>query len=261
MSQCDSLSAQANVMGYSSPSSLELKLVMSIAAVGLQVAHSWVVHVTPSATIPSPKSSDSSCHTLSWYSHNDREGLLSNDTVILLKGTHILNSTIHIKNRKNLTIKGEDGYTLSLTDDGGQTLRPVTWINCTSSAETGIAFLNSTDIKLMNLGFDTCGSNAAFNSGAGEFNVSAALLFGMSYNVSIIQVIINNTHGNRLHMNCVFGNIWINDSVLVRASKARDGKLGDNARLWFGQSLRCKNQCSTKIANFRIFRSSFRRMH
>ena len=110
MSQCDSLPAQANVMGHSPPSSLELKLVMSIAAVGLQVVHSRVVHVTPNATIPCPKSSDSSCHTLSWYSHNDRERLLSNDIVILLKGTHILNSTIHIKNRKNLTIKGEDGY-------------------------------------------------------------------------------------------------------------------------------------------------------
>ena len=256
MYQCNSISAQANVMGYSSLSSLEL--VMSIAAVGLQVAHSRVVYVTPNATSPCPKSDNSSCHTLSWYSHSDRERLLSNDTVvILLKGTHILNSTIHIENRKNLTIKGEDGYTLSFTDDRGQTPQPVTWINCTSSAETGIVFLNSTDIKIVNIGFDSCGTNAAFNSGAGEFNVSAALFFGMSYNVSIIQVIINNTYGSGLHMNCVFGNIWINDSILVRASKARNGRLGGNARLWFGQSSRCKNQCSTKMANLAIFRSSF----
>ena len=257
MYRCNSISAQANVMEYSTLSSLEL--VMSIAAVGLQVAHSRVVYVTPNATAPCPKSDDSSCHTLSWYSHSDRERLLSNDTVvILLKGTHILNSTIHIENRKNLTITGEDGYTLSFTNDGGQTPFPVTWINCTSSAETEIVFLNSTDIKIMNLGFDSCGTNAAFNSGADEFNVSAALFFGMSYNVSIIQVIINNTYGSGLHMNCVFGNIWINNSVLVRASKARDGKLGGNAKLqWFGHSLRCKNQCSTEIANLAIFRSSF----
>ena len=243
-------------MGYSSLSSLEL--VMSIAAIGLQVAHSRVVYVTPNATAPCPMSDDSGCHTLSWYSHSDRERLLSNDTVVkLLKGIHTLNSTIHIENRKNLTIAGEDGYTLSFTDDRGKTPHPVTWINCTSSADTGIIVLNSTDIKFMYLGFDSCGTNAAFNSGAGEFNVSAALFFGISYNVSISQVIINNTHGSGLHMNCVFGNIWINDSVLDRASKARDGRLGGNAKLWFGQSLRCKHQCSTKIANLRIFRSSF----
>ena len=255
MCQCNSISAQANVMEYSSLSSLEL--VMSIAAVGLQVAHSRVVYVTPNATAPCPMSDNSSCHTLSWYSHSDRERLLSNDTVVkLLKGIHILNSTIQIKNRKNLTIKGpgEDGYTLSFTDDRGQTSHPVTWINCTSSAETGIVFLNSTDIQIVNLGFDSCGTNA------GEFNVSAALFFGMSYNVSISQVIINNTYGSGLHMNCVFGNIWIKDSVLVRASKARDGSLGGNAKLWFGQSSRyTENQCysSTKNANLRIFRSSF----
>ena len=258
MYQCDSISAQANVMEYSSLSSLEL--VTSIAAVGLQVAYSQVVYVTPNATIPCPKSDDSGCHTLSWYSHSDRERLLSNDTVhmvILLKGIHILNSTLHIKNHKDLTITGEDGYTLSFTNDRGQTPHPVTWINCTSSAETGIVFSNSTDIKIMNLGFDSCGTNAAFNSSAGEFNVSAALFFGMSYNVSISQLIINNTYGNGLHMNCVFGNIWINDSVLVRASKARDGRLGGNARLWFRQSSSCKHQCSTKIADLKIFRSSF----
>ena len=256
MCQRDSISPQANVMGYSSLSSLEL--VMSIGAVGLQMAHSRVVYVTPNATVPCPRSDDSSCHTLSWYSHSDRERLLSNDTVvILLKGTHILNSTIHIENRKNLTITGEDGYTFTFTDDRGQIPHPVTWIYCTSSAETGIVFVNSTDIKLRNLGFDSCGTNSALNSGTGEFNVSAALFFGMSYNVSISQVIINNTYGSGLHMNCVFGNIWINNSVLVRASKARNGRLGDNARLWFGQSSRCKNQCSTNIANLTIFRSSF----
>ena len=203
MCQCDSISPQANVMVYSSLSSLEL--VMSIAAVGLQVAYSQVVYVKPNATAQCPMSDNSSCHTLSWYSHSDRERLLSNDTVVILqKGTHILNSIIHIENRKNLTITGED---LSFSNDKGQTPHPVTWINCTSSAETGIVFLNSTDIKIMNLGFDSCGTNVAFNSGAGEFSVSAALFFGMSYNVSISQMIINNTYGSGLHMNCVFGNI------------------------------------------------------
>ena len=256
--QCGPAYAQGSIaVGHPSLSSLEL--VMSIGAAGLQVAHSRVVYVTPNATAPCPKSDNSSCHTLSWYSHSDRERLLSNDTVvILLKGTHILNSTIHIENRKNLTIAGEDGYTLSFTDDRGQTPHPVTWINCTSSAETGIVFLNFTDIKIVNIGFDSCGTNVAFNSGAGEFNVSAALFFGMSNNVSINQVIINNTYGSGLHMNCVFGNIWINDSILVRASKERDGRLGCNAKFqWFGQSSRCKNQCSTKIANLAIFRSWF----
>ena len=54
-----------------------------------------------------------------------------------------------------------------------------------------------------------------------------------------------------------FGNIRINDSILVRASKATDGALGGNARFWFGQSTQCKYQCNTRTANLTIFRSSF----
>ena len=182
---------------------------------------------------------------------------MSNDiVVILLKGTHTLNSTIHIENHKNLTIIGESGYTLSLTCD-----QPVSWINCTSS-EAGILFLNSRNILVMNLGLNSCGSihSGTLDSDAGKlvnFNVSAALSFGLSYNVSIIRVIINDTYGYGLNMDCVFGNIWINESFLVRASKAGDGKLGGNARFWFGQSSHCAHKCSTKYANLVIFRSTF----
>ena len=124
--QCDSACAQSSTVGYSALSSL----VMSTAD-GLQVVHSRVVYVTPNASIPCPKNSDdSSCHTLSWYSHNDSEKLLANDTVVrLLKGVHTLNSTIYIENCKNLTIMGEAAHTTSLGDDKAQTLQPVTWIN------------------------------------------------------------------------------------------------------------------------------------
>ena len=216
----------ASAFGYSSLSSLVM-----CTAVSLQVAHSHVVYVTPNNTTPCPKNSaNSSCHTLNWYGGNGSERLISDDTVvILLKGTHSLNSTICIKNRKNLTITGEVGYTSLCTDGIDQTPSPISWINCTSS-DTGIAFLNSKNICIMNLGFDSCGGNVAFNSDTGNLNMSAALLFGLSYNVSIVRVTINNTRGYGVHMDCVFGNIQINDSILVRASKARDRKLGGNAR-------------------------------
>ena len=252
--QCDSSHAQSSTVGYSTLSSL----VMS-TAVGLQVAHSRVVYVTPDASTPCPSNSDdSSCHTLSWYSHNDSEKLLANDTVVrLLKGIHTLNSTIYAGDYKNLTIMGEAAHTTSLADDKDQTLQTVTWINCTSS-ETRIVFNNSIDIKLMNLGFYSCGSNVALNSDTGKLiKFNTALLFELSYNISIFRVTINNTYGYGLHMNCVFGNIHINDSILVRASKGRDGALGGNAKFWFRQSSECKYQCSTKTANLMIFRSSF----
>ena len=236
-----------SAVGYSSLSSLVM-----CTAVSLQVAHSRVVYVTPNATTPCPK--NSSCYTLNWYSCNGSKGLLSNDTVmVLLKGTHSLNSTIYVKNCINLTITGD---VLSLTGGKDQTPHPVSWINCTSS-DTGIAFFNTMDVHIMNLGFDSCGGNVALDSDTSKFNVSAALLFGLSYNVSIVQVTINNTNGYGVHMNCVFGNIQINDSILVRASKARDGKLGGNARFWFGKSSNCKHQCNKKHANLVIFRSSF----
>ena len=237
----------ASAVGHSSLSSLVM-----CTAVSLQAAHSRVVYVIPNATTPCPK--NSSCYTLNWYSCNDSKGLLSNDTVmVLLKGTHSLNSTIYVKNIRNFTITGD---VLSLTGGKDQTPHPVSWINCTSS-DTGIAFFNTMDVHIMNLGFDSCGGNVALDSDTGKFNVSAALLFGLSYNVSIVQVTIDNTNGYGVHMNCAFGNIQINDSILVRASKARDGKLGGNARFWFGKSSNCEHQCNRKYANLVIFRSSF----
>ena len=245
----------ASTVGHSFLSSLVM-----CTAVNLQVAHSCVVYVTPNDTTPCLKSNaDSSCHTLNWYGGNGSERLLSDDTVvILLKGTHSLNSTICIKNRKKLTITGEAGYTSLHTDGKDQTPSRMTWINCTSS-DTGIVFLNSKNICIMNLGFDSCGGNVAFNSDTSNLNMSAALLFGLSYNVSIIRVTINNTNGYGVDMSCVFGNIQINDSILVRTSKVRDGKHGGNARLWFGQSSNsyCEHQCSKKYANLVILRSSF----
>ena len=83
---------------------------------------------------------------------------------------------------------GEAAHTTSLGDDKAQTTQPVTWINCISS-ETGIVFINSIDIKLRNLGFDSCGSNVALNSDTGKLtkfsHINSALLFELSYNISI----------------------------------------------------------------------------
>ena len=135
--QSDIVYTQASVVGYSFFSSLELVMC---TAVGLQVAHSRIVYVIPNATAPCPKNSDSSCHTLSWYSHKGSERLMSNDTVvILLKGSHSLNSTIYIDNGKNLTIRGDLEHMLSLAGAKHQTPHPVSSINCTS-LETGIVF-------------------------------------------------------------------------------------------------------------------------
>ena len=58
-------------------------------------------------------------------------------------------------------------------------------------------------------------------------------------------------------MNCVFGNIQINDSLLLRASKMRDGKPGGNARFLFGQSSWCIHQCNERHTKLTIYRSSF----
>ena len=246
----------AQTLQYSSLSSLV------ICAASLQVAHSHVVYVQPNATTPCPRNvSSSSCHTLSWYIHNGSERLMLNDTVVIfLKGIHSLDSTLYVRNRKNLTITGRAVHTLSLIGNftnSDQTPHPVSWISCNSS-DTGIVFLNTSDIKIMNLGFDSCGTSVALHSDDGNLlKLDAALLFRQTYNVNIIQAIINNTHGYGVHMNCVFGNIHINDSLLLRASKMRDRKLGGNARFWFGQSSECVHQCYTKHAKLEIFRSSF----
>ena len=251
------LSCFAQVLQYSSLSSLVT------CTVSLQVVQSRVVYVIPNATTPCPKNSgNSSCHTLNWYSHNSNERIISNDTVvILLKGIHFLNSTIYIENCKNLTITGEVADTLSLTDNNfansNQMQHPISWISC-STSDTGIVFSNTSDIQIMNLGFDSCGSSAVLDSDiTGNSVINSSLLFALSYNVNITGLIVNNTYGYGVHMNCVFGNIQINDSLLLRASNMRDGKPGGNARFLFGQSSWCIHQCNEKHTKLTIYRSSF----
>ena len=190
---------------------------------GLQVAYSHVVYVIPNVTTPCPRNGDSSCYTLSchgtvrsqwqweahvqWHCGNTAERnshLELNHIHRESQKSHYLQEKLHILHqlvRVLILIKKK------------KILYPVSRIQCTAP-KTGIVFLNSRDIKLMNLGLDSCGSNIALNCDTGklvEFNVCAALLFRLSYSVSIIRVIVNNTYGYGLHiMNCVFGNIWIN---------------------------------------------------
>ena len=177
--------------------------------------------------------------------------------VILLKGIHFLNSTIYIGNCKNLTITGEVADTLSLTDNNfansNQMQHPISWISC-STSDTGIVFSNTSDVQITNLGFDSCESSAVLDP---DTVISCSLHFALSYNVNITGLIVNNTYGYGVHMNCVFGNIQINDSLLLRASNMRDGKPGGNARFLFGQSSRCIHQCNERHTKLTIYRSSF----
>ena len=126
---------------------------------------------------------------------------------------------------------------------------PISWISCFTSG-TGIVFSNISDIQIMNLGFDSCGSSAVLDP---DTVINGSLHSVLSYNVNSTGLIVNNTYGYGVHMNCVFCNIQINDSLLLRASKMRDGKPGGNARFLFGQSSRCIHQCNERHTKLTIY--------
>ena len=224
--------------------------VCKLFAFGLQLGQSNVVYVTPGSESHCPDNS-TECHTLEWYAYSIGSLITDNIEMRFLQGAHSLNTSITIENGRNITISGPGvGNMASRSNDS--TPHSMNWIICNATTSSGLTFSNSTDIRISNLGFDSCGNNITVC----DSEVSAALAFQQGSNISLDQIVIKNTRGVGLLINNVFGLISINDSIFMRAKRAFNTKLyPGNARFWFGPN-KCGQQCSETALTTTVVNSS-----
>ena len=196
------------------------------AACQVVYSHPEVLYVKADNSPPCPHSIQ--CNTLDWYSHNIDISFTSNTKMVFLNGTHSLETFIEVTNCHNFTMIGY-GNALHRSDG---LLQPTSWINCHGAFGSGLFFLNSSEIHIINLGLDSCSGKATFEHNFTEY---IALAFDRVSDIFLYQVLINNTKGFGLHCNNIFGDIQVMESVFMHAHGDKGSHVyGGNARFWFG---------------------------
>ena len=233
-----------------------LMLLVSVSGPHSAQAQANVVYVTPGDESLCPVNA-SPCHTLDWYINNSSTTngsfMADNTEVIFLKGTFTLSTTIFLESSRNISLTGAD----SIMNQGVP--QPSSRIICkmaiSQSHYGGFIFLNSSEIQMRNLGFDSCGTDV--NVCKDGVNISAALYFRQGRDILIHQVVVRSARGIGLGVDNVYGSVSINTSVFVRASRARLKLLPGNTRIWFGPN-NCLKQCPTSdSATLKISSSYF----
>ena len=160
--------------------------------------------------------------------------------MVFLEGKHSLESLIEVTNCHNFTMTG-NGSTQLYSDGLPQ---PTSWINCTGASGNGLFFINSSEIHIIKLGLDSCSGKTTIEE---KFTIYFALAFDQVSNLTLYQIVINNTRGFGLHCDNVFGEIHVSESAFVNSKGDSSTHVyGGNARFWFG------SPCSTSKSNLVI---------
>ena len=188
------------------------------------------------------------CQTLDWYMQNINNSFTSNTTMNFLDGHHSLTTFLQVYNCHKFSMIGVG----TVSYRNGSLVYPSSiWIHCSGTNGSGVIFINSSDIHISNIGFDSCSAMATLER---KFIVHIALAFDCVINLTLHKVVINNSKGFGLHCDNVFGQVHVIDSVFTNArGDSRLRVYGGNARFWFGAP--CFN--STSITNLTINNSWF----
>ena len=209
---------------------------------GLQVEWSRVIYVVNNCTqcpssnetlgwsnVHSDNASEcgdlaSCCQTLEWYSQGDNfNGLLvSNTMVIFMEGSHNLSVRMNVLNINNISMIGDPIANECFP------LHPTSWISCKGS-DAGVYLSNVSNVRVESLVFNHC---QAIQENC-HIEISAALSFCRSQNISIYRVIINHTKGFGLYVSNIFGSILIDRSAFVGAVSTANKHAG-NVMFQFG---------------------------
>ncbi len=133
------------------------------------------------------------CRSLMWYVNRIEDISISNSRIFFLSGHHYLNSNdtfeavLNVSSIVNITLQGNQS---TVTCKGKQ---------------TGLVFYNSSDITIINLEFNNCGTNV--NS-----SLQTSIFFELCSYLELYEVTIRNSKGYGLYMNSTYGNITINSS-------------------------------------------------
>jgi hypothetical protein len=121
--------------------------------------------------------------------------MTNNTEVRFLEGVHRLNTSIaKVENIYNLTITGFRTNS-SLHNEGMK--QPFSIIDCRVFS-SGFVFVNSNEIRLSNIGFESCGANISVHDGKNRSS-TAALSFQHGSNIKLHRITVNNSRGFGLH--------------------------------------------------------------
>ena len=217
-----------------------------LVATSFRVARSDVFYVTPGNQSLCPANA-TQCHTLDFALNSSF--VPDNSEVRFLEGNFTLNSSVVFNGSHNISLVGA----------GSGLSRPSTWITCKQATSQqdrgGFVFLNSTEISITRLGFDSCGADVDVCQER-LANISATIYFRQGCNISLHQVTVTNARGIGLGLDNVFGSVSVYESTFMRASLVRKNMLPGNCRIWFGPN-NCLKQCPASKSAVTIRSSDF----
>ena len=164
-------------------------------------SHRVLHYVRPTEQDATVCPDDAPCKPLDYYLKNTSLYFTDNTTLIFLKGTHKLNTSLSIQSVTNLLLIGH-----------GATI--------VCNATYGVYFINTSGLVIQQIAFINCGSGkrspwkpwARFNNMM-LCDVSAALCIANSQNIIINQVSVENSTGYGLLAVNVFGHSIIQNSA------------------------------------------------
>ena len=194
------------------PAPLQIMLIWIMLLTGCQCvqSQSQIRYVIPNDTQCPPEVPSSQCKTLDWYSHNKDISFISNTTMVFLEGIHFLNAFIEVTACNNFTMIGSENASSHMSGTG--LVQPRSWIICSGASKSGLYFVNSSKIHIINLLLHSCGGMVTLKP---NFEVFVALAFAQVIDLTLYHVVINNTKGIGLYCYNVFGEISVSRSSLM----------------------------------------------
>ena len=175
------------------------------------------------------------CQPLGWFVANASHYFKSHTTMFFLEGKHYLTNLTSSKSVllsvvgvTNFTMEGKE--TANFDPNGDNPVLNSTII-CKNKNGGGLLFLNSSNLSVSRLAFTNCGVNATFTPD--NFTVHAAVMFRASYNITLSQILINDSTGYGLHADRVYSYFSIKDSVFMRAKPPNENVFSGNVRFYW----------------------------
>ena len=115
-------------------------------------------------------------------------------------------------------------------------------IVCNGTHNSGLNFSFSTNIRIQNLEFESCGgSHFLENNREHHVQVTSSLAFVSVQSVSIDQVVIRNAFGYALFAKNINGTNKVTKSAFIHAKKHCQGRESGSAKFVFARHSLCTN--------------------
>ena len=178
------------------------------------------------------------CQTLDWYIRKQNNTFTSGTKLLFQEGVHSLNAFLKVSNIHNFTLAGNG----SAVRIGNSPPQPTTRIRCSDedSSDSGLYFSECSNVQIYNIELDSC---SGVYTTSKHIHVSASgLVFKLVHNVSLKEVLVNNTKGFGIYIYNIFGRNIVSDSAFIHASYHPNANESGNADIFFDKFINSGTQ-------------------